>query len=705
MRAIARLVGNDPARIDAIFRRSGLMREKWDRQDYREATIAKALEAPPQAPPRDSPDAPVVMLTPEECRVIDDTIGALKADPDLFCRGPVLARVVRSATPTEQRHIKRVAGVSVIADVPPANLRDRMTRHARFQRVVKGQIVDAHPPGWLVGVEARANWPGFRELVGVSATPILREDGTVCQSTGFDPATGVLVELGRNFPAVPESPTLREAQGAAAELLDVVADFPFLEPCHSSAWLASVLTLVGRFAFEGPCPLFLVDANVRGAGKGKLCEAASLIATGLPAAVTTMCGDQDELRKRITASIMAGDRMVLLDNLDSALGNGTLDAMLTSTHWKDRLLGVNRQVCMPNMAVWFATGNNVQVVADTARRVVHIRLDVKVEHPEDRGDFRHKDLIGFVQSNHPRLLIAGLTILRAYCAAGMPDQGLKPMGSFEGWSGLIRGAVVWLGLVDPCEGRDGLEQAADPEVDALGDLLRLLAERDAGGQGFVLGELLAKLYAAEPPLDDNSVGLRTAIEAMVGPSGNAAVRTPDARRLAKKLRHYKGRVKGGLRLECDPRHKRRAGVVWVVVRVEGGAIVRPCDSVPGRCEIGAGGGGIKGVGAKDSPPLPPRPADRTASACRTTSRSTFPDRPEPESHCRRIAVERWFSPALPLIARRRLEPPQVQRRLHGRVARVRRRYGLVGQRPHEPRDHRGREFHAPRPFRPCGLGL
>ena len=34
----------DAGRMDALFRRSALMREKWDRADYREATIAKAIE-------------------------------------------------------------------------------------------------------------------------------------------------------------------------------------------------------------------------------------------------------------------------------------------------------------------------------------------------------------------------------------------------------------------------------------------------------------------------------------------------------------------------------------------------------------------------------------------------------------------------------------------------------------------------------------
>src|SRR5262249_17659028 len=37
--------GGDAARIDDLFRRSGLMRPKWEqRQDYRDRTIGKALE-------------------------------------------------------------------------------------------------------------------------------------------------------------------------------------------------------------------------------------------------------------------------------------------------------------------------------------------------------------------------------------------------------------------------------------------------------------------------------------------------------------------------------------------------------------------------------------------------------------------------------------------------------------------------------------
>jgi len=36
-------VGPDEARISSLFSRSGLMREKWDREDYRRRTISRAI--------------------------------------------------------------------------------------------------------------------------------------------------------------------------------------------------------------------------------------------------------------------------------------------------------------------------------------------------------------------------------------------------------------------------------------------------------------------------------------------------------------------------------------------------------------------------------------------------------------------------------------------------------------------------------------
>src|SRR5262249_15945777 len=109
--------------------------------------------------------------------------------------------------------------------------------------------------------------------------------------------------------------------------------------------------------------------------------------------VATYTDDENELRKRITSLALAGDKLVLFDNLDGKFGCAVLDAALTATNWEDRLLGVNRIVRAPLLMTWYATGNNVSIAADTARRVCHVRLESDIEHPEERQDFRHPNLL------------------------------------------------------------------------------------------------------------------------------------------------------------------------------------------------------------------------------------------------------------------------------------------------------------------------
>ena len=48
--------------------------------------------------------------------------------------------------------------------------------------------------------------------------------------------------------------------------------------------------------------------------------------------------------------------------------------------------------------------------------------------------------------------------------------GLKPWGSFEGWSSLVRSAVVWAGLADLGDTRAELDEV-DTEGNLLSDLL------------------------------------------------------------------------------------------------------------------------------------------------------------------------------------------------------------------------------------------
>ena len=88
------------------------------------------------------------------------------------------------------------------------------------------------------------------------------------------------------------------------------------------------------------------------------------------------------------------------------------------------------------------------------------------------------------------LLSAALTILRGWYAAGKPAHGLRPWGSFEGWSGVVREAVVWAGLPDPGETREALQTSADRDAVTMGVLIDALERADPGRRGLTTGEMV-----------------------------------------------------------------------------------------------------------------------------------------------------------------------------------------------------------------------
>ncbi len=354
---------------------------------------------------------------------------------------------------------------------------------------------------------------------------------------------------------------LDDADAAMERLLEVVCDFPFETPEHRAAWLASLLTPLARFAFSGPSPLFLIDANVRGAGKGLLAQTIGRIVLGREMPVSSYAHDSDEMRKKITSIAIAGDRVILLDNLEGTFGNDAIDRATTSTRWKDRILGKSEEVELPLIPVWYATGNNVQVAADTTRRIIHVRMDVLSERPEERQEFKHPNLLAWIGRERGRLLCDALTILAAYCRAGRPKHNLTPFGSFEGWSELVREAVVWVGLPDPCLTRTKLAEQSDTTADALAQLIAAWRKYDTFGQGIVISEMLGRLAPQErqyTPTGEVETGMRAALENIVGcPPG----RTPTTRQVGNKLRYYRRRVVGGLFIDVD-KQRHESGMAW-----------------------------------------------------------------------------------------------------------------------------------------------
>ena len=508
-------------------------------------------------------DRPAVLIDTDEHRVVRDAITALASDPEVYQRCGMLVRVIRTEQETDDVSFAR--GPATIDVLPESNLRERLTRCARFERAgAKDQVIPAHPTSWLTkSIIARGDWPGLRHLHALSESPVLRSDGSIWQQQGYDAKTQVLFFPRTEFPLIAEDLGLDDAILACNELLDVVGDFRFEAEEHKAAWLAALLTPLARFAFSGPAPLFLIDANVRGAGKGLLAQTMATIVLGHTMPVSSYAHDSDELRKKITAIAIAGDRMVLFDNLKGLFGNDTLDRALTSTRWKDRLLGKNQEIELPLLPTWFATGNNVQVSADSTRRIIHIRLDVLEEYPEDRSGFRHPNLLEWISEQRPRLLTRAIIILSAYLRAGCPCQGLTPFGSFEAWSAVVRGAITWVNQPDPCATRQGLVETSDNSTEAITQLMVACLQHESCKGDFAWAKVLRMLYPDDPshmPRNEESEQLRNAIENFVGCKPG---QVPKPKQLASKLRQHRRRVIAGVYLDVLP-GRSKYGKLWKI---------------------------------------------------------------------------------------------------------------------------------------------
>lgn len=512
-----------------------------------------------------TPAGAIIISTDAEA-VGDAAVAALAQTPGLYQRAGQLCQVVRDAA--APKGVARQVGSPRILTIAEARLHELMASAAKWVRRTRtpseegeSKVVDVKslPPGWAVrAVLARGEWPGVPALLGVVEVPVLRRDGTILQATGYDTSTGLLYAPPGDLTLdLPPEPTKRDAEAAAAALQEVVADFPFADAASCAAWLAAVLTPLARFALDGPAPLFLIDKNVRGAGGSLLADAAGLIVTGRKLTRVAAPSDDAEMEKRITALALDGDLVVLLDNVSGAFGWSSLDAALTGTSWNARILGASKMTGRLDLqATWLATGNNVQIEADTARRVLRIRLESQEENPEGRTGFKHPDLCAWVSEERPRLLAAALTILRAYCRAGRPHVGLTPWGSFESWSALVRGAVAFAAGVDPAEGRQVFAATADLDRTRLDALLAGLDHLAPNGRGVTTAAVLRAVEAASADGEPGAmVGLRWAVAELAG-------EPPSSRRLGKALRRFARRVVGGRMLDFA---EARVSV-WVVRR-------------------------------------------------------------------------------------------------------------------------------------------
>jgi hypothetical protein len=379
-------------------------------------------------------------------------------------------------------------------------------------------------------------------LRAVVSAPTLLEDGRIVTEPGFDEDSGLYLEPDGDYPALQEITPANArdvASVAAAHLLDPFSEFPFHDPENAAgasraATLALILTPAGRHSFRGPSAVFASLSSTPGTGKTLLARAGALIATGAEPFLLPPPARDEEMGKVLTTILLEGTPFVLFDNASGSFGSKEFSAATTSEEYGGRVLGLSRSARGRFLATVAVTGNNVQFVKDTGRRVCPIRLESDLADPEHRK-FRIRDLMADVRERRRELYMHALTILRAYRIAGMPKHDRIPMQSHVGWDDAIRGAVLWIGLGDPCGGRDEIKESAEPERDTLRAFLTA-AYDIFGCDTFNVSGLIMKAEGSVP-LKNALLDLQPREKGEDG-----AKRALDSKQIGYRLRSWRNRV-------------------------------------------------------------------------------------------------------------------------------------------------------------------
>lgn len=460
----------------------------------------------------------------------------LKANLGVYQRGESLVRVVRLPQSEGDDGVQRPSGALLIHPITSTWLREKFAISADWLKPGDEANIPINPPiGHAMALLARVGEWKAPVLVGVVSCPTMRLDGSILQVPGYDRASGLLYDPGATaFPVVPESPTREEAVASLEVLARPFREYRFATKGDRAVVLAACLTAVIRRILPA-APLFAVDAPTAGSGKSLLCETVGIIASGYKPTIISQGKTPEEDEKRLASVLMAGDAVLVIDNCDRPLGGDTLCSMLTQEIIASRVLGKSEVKRMPTNALVMATGNNLEVIGDLGRRTLVCRIDTGAERPDqlEHGFSPTEEAM----RDRPALVVAALTVLRAYVVAGRPGQ-LPPIGSFEDWN-LVREALVWLGEDDPTVTRERVI-SDDPRKGEVVELLELWHEA-LGGQAVTLSEI-AEMTTKAPRGKINE--LQQAL----------AERTPkgtfNPRSVGRYLARHKDRLVGGRVLRC-----------------------------------------------------------------------------------------------------------------------------------------------------------
>ena len=544
-----------------MSRASGDYRRKLNADQFPATT--ENSSTPPTPPDQDEPDTvddeprrrPAIVHNGRQLDDIVaqsiDALAAANTPPHLFVRAGQLSRL-------RQDEDSR----PLIEGLRSEHSRLELADAATWWRVNKdGERTATSPPlDVATSVLAAGEWP-LPALAGVVELPVLRPDGTFHTDHGYDADTRLFHwHRGDPYPIVADEPSAYELAEAITLIDEMLCDFPWDTTAdRANAWGMLLTPLVRPLI--GQVPMGLVDATEPGTGKGLLVDIATVIAIGRVAGKMAWPASDEELEKKVTAALMSGATVMIFDNVEGIIKSPTLAAVLTTDSWQGRILGRSEMAIVPNRATWVATGNNIDVGGDLARRCYRIKLDAHMAGPWKRTGFKHPELLDWVTTHRGDLLHALCTIVRSWWTAGRPmAKTLSAMGGYTSWVRTIGGILEHAGVVGFLANLADFHAQADRDAQSWEAFLGVWVDEYGDG-----GMTAAQLISAMASGSTSGTTLKDSLpEDLLGYWDTAGF----SRRLGHALRKRVGRHFGedGAHLVEMPRNRQKVAVYAVTTR-------------------------------------------------------------------------------------------------------------------------------------------
>jgi hypothetical protein len=289
--------------------------------------------------------------------------------------------------------------------------------------------------------------------------PRIDDGGNIHCFSGYDAVTGLYNDQPIQLD-IPDRISLAEARQFKERLFSPWSKFKFKDQQVGVAnTLALIFTAMER-AYLDLAPTYVVSSPDAGSGKGKLIRAVMWLMLATRPPKITWGGDKEEIEKTLTAILVQTPSAFVVDNANGILIKGRMiESIITEGYANIRPFGSNTDTIMVILrALMIINGNNPLISGDMARRALRIDINPGANPEQARFDF---DPVVQAQQHRKELLEAAFAIMKAFRQAGMPEFGLRAVGSFGDWERRVRNLVYWLTDYDVAIGFD-MNKKKDP---------------------------------------------------------------------------------------------------------------------------------------------------------------------------------------------------------------------------------------------------